>query len=270
MSMRGVANHAILIAGVVFLFLPIIMIFMSSTHDTSVLRVDGLQVMPGDGWRENYTRVFTLEAGFTDRVTAFQMLKNSMILGVGTGVLTTVFSMLTAYALVFFKLRWAGFLFWISLVTLLFPLEARFINTFEVTSDLGLINTHLGLVLPVLSLALGTFFYRQFFLTFPPEYLEAAILDGTGPLRFLKDFVVPLSWSRTWAIFAISFIIGWNQYLWPLMISTDDSLYTLVRGIRLLGQNSGPGMAFVVLSILPPMVLLFVFHRTYVSDRPEK
>lgn len=270
MTLRGIVNHAILIAGMVFLFLPIVVIFMSSTHSSGVLRSEGLQLLPGDGAIANYVRVFTLEAGFTDRVTAFEMLKNSLILGVGSAVLTSLFAMLTAYALVFFRFRVAGFLFWVTLVTLLFPLEARFINTFQVTSDLGLVNTHLGLVLPTLSLALGTFFYRQYFLSLPDEYLEAAILDGTGPMRFLIDFIVPLSWSRTAAVFSISFIIGWNQYLWPLMISTDDSLYTLVRGIRLLGQNSGPGMAFVVLSILPPMVLLFVFHRTYNYDTPQK
>ena len=269
MTSRTLANHTILIAGVVFLFLPIVVMLMSSTHSSGTLRTEGMQLLPGGAAQANYGRVFTLEAGFTDRVTALQMLKNSLILGLGTGVLTTAFSLGAAYTLVFFKLRWAGFVFWLTLVTLLFPLEARFINTFEVTSDLGLINTHLGLILPTLSLALGTFFYRQYFLTIPPSYLEASILDGAGPVRFFVDFIVPLSWPRTWAVFAISFIIGWNQYLWPLMISTDDGLYTMVRGIRLLGQNSGPGMAFVVLSILPPLVLLFVFHRTYFTARSE-
>ncbi len=270
MSGRSLINHAILLTGLIFLALPIVVVVMSSTHPSGVLRSEGLQLLPGSGGVANYTRVFTLEAGFTDRVTAFEMLKNSTILGLGCAILTTLFSGLTAYTVVFFKLRWAGFVFWLTLVTLLYPLEARFINTFQVTSDLGLINTHAGLILPTLSLALGTFFYRQFFLTLPPQFLEAAILDGAGPWRFLMDFIVPLSWSRTAAIFAISFILGWNQYLWPLMISTDDSLYTLVRGIRLLGQNSGPGMAFVVLTILPPLVLLLIFQRTYYTDMTDR
>ena len=152
-----------------------------------------------------------------------------MIVALGVGILTTAFSFLTAYAIVYFKFRFSGFVFWLVLATLLFPLEARFITTFEVTSALGLINTHTGIVLPVLAAALGTFFFRQYFLTLPEELMEAAILDGAGPIRFLKDIVLPVSWARAGAVFVIAFMIGWNQYLWPLMISTDDSLYTLVR-----------------------------------------
>jgi sn-glycerol 3-phosphate transport system permease protein len=119
------------------------------------------------------------------------------------------------------------------------------------------------MILPVLSLALGTLFFRQLFLSFPNEYLEAAKLDGAGPVRFFVDFIVPLSWRRGGAIFVVTFMIGWNQYLWPLMISTDESNYTLVRGIRLIGQESGTGMALVVLSILPPLILVWIFQRWF-------
>jgi len=132
-----------------------------------------------------------------------------------------------------------------------------------VTSTLGLINTHLGMVLPALAVALGTLFFRQLLRGFPEEYLEAAKLDGAGPLRFFFDFVLPLSWRRGGAIFVVTFMIGWNQYLWPLMISTDETHYTLVRGIRLVGQESGPGMALVTLSILPPLILIWAFQRWF-------
>ena len=128
---------------------------------------------------------------------------------------------------------------------------------------LELVNSHLGIVLPVLAMALGTFFFRQFFLTIPEQLTEAAILDGAGPVKFFVDIIVPLSLSRAGAIFVIAFMIGWNQYLWPLMISTDDTLYTLVRGIRLVGQESGPGMALVVITIVPPFVLLVAFQRWF-------
>ena len=258
---RAIVNHLILIAGVVFLVGPIALIFLSSTHETATLARDSLQFSWGDRFVENYSRVFSFEAGFSDQVTALAMLKNSMIVGMGVAILTTVFSLLTAYAIVFFSFTLAGFIFWLVLATLLFPLESRFINTFEVASSLGLVNTHAGIILPALAAALGTFFYRQHFLTLPDDLLAAARLDGAGPLRFFRDMIIPLSWAQTGAIFTIAFMIGWNQYLWPLMISTDDSLYTLVRGIRLIGQASGPGMALVVITILPPFLLLLLFQR---------
>lgn len=263
--MRAVINHAILMAGVVFLVLPIVVIFASSTQGTGLLGSGGLQLIPGDRGIENYTRLLTLQAGFTDQITALDMMKNSLILATGVATLTTVFSLLGAYGLVYFRFPAAQLLFWVILSTLLLPLESRFITTFLVTDTLGLINTHLGMILPVLSVALGTLFFRQLFLTLPDEYCEAAKLDGAGPVRFFVDFIVPLSWRRGGAIFVVTFMIGWNQYLWPLMISTDESHYTLVRGIRLIGQESGPGMALVSLSIIPPLLLVFAFQRWFVK-----
>ncbi len=262
---RALFAHLILIAGAAFLLAPVALILFSSTHATETLQSQGLQLNPGDRLVPNYVQVMTMGAGFTEGITAVSMLKNSLIVGLGVATLTTVFSLLTAYALVFFRVRWAGFVFWLVFATLLIPLESRVVSTFGVTTDLGLFNTHVGMILPVLAAALGTFFFRQFFKTLPKEYLEAAVLDGAGPVRFLIDIVVPLSWPRAGAIFVIAFMIGWNQYLWPLMISTDEGLFTLVRGIRLIGQESGPGMALVVISILPPFVMLLAFQRWFFS-----
>lgn len=245
------------------MILPIIVIFVSSTHETSLLVTQGLQLWPGEQTYENYTQVLTMQAGFTDQITALDMLKNSLIIALGVAGLTTIVSLMGAYGLVYFRLPYAGFLFWLTLATLLLPLESRFITTFIVTDALGLINTHLGMILPTLSVALGTLFFRQLFFTFPNEYLEAAKLDGAGPLRFFVDFILPLSWRRGGAVFVVTFMIGWNQYLWPLIISTDENLYTIVRGIRLIGQESGPGMALIVLSILPPLILVFIFQRWF-------
>lgn len=261
--LRKAGNHLILLTGLAFLILPVAIILASSSHETSLLIRDGLQIIPGTRAIENYTQVLLLQAGFTDQITALDMMKNSLIIATGVALMTTLFSLLAAYALVYFKLPVANFLFWVTLATLLLPLESRFITTFQVTATLGLINTHLGMVLPTLAVALGTLFFRQLFLTFPDEYLEAAKLDGAGPLRFFVDFIVPLSWRRGGAIFIVTFMIGWNQYLWPLMISTDEHHYTLVRGIRLIGQESGPGMALIMLSILPPLALVFVFQRWF-------
>lgn len=265
MTVRDIVNHLILLAGAAFLLLPIALIFFSSTHSSLTLATEGLQMSWGGRFLENYGRVMTLQAGFSDEISAAGMLKNSLIVALGVAVLTTVLSLLTAYVIVFFRFRAAALIFWLVFLTLLFPLESRFIPTFAITSDLGLINSHTGIILPVLALALGTFFFRQYFLTIPKEFIEAATLDGAGPFRFLRDFIVPLSWGRAGAIFTIAFMFGWNQYLWPLMISTDESLYTLVRGIRLIGQASGPGMALIMISILPPFLLLLAFQRWFFS-----
>lgn len=263
---RQLYAHAVLIVGVIFMIMPILLIFFSSTHQTSTLRTEGLQLGFGGEMIRNYSSVFLFETGFTERVTPLAMLLNSLIIAFGVAILTTVFSFTSAYAIVFFKMRAASFLFWLILLTLLFPLESRFINTFEVTSSLGLINTHLGIILPTLAAALGTFFFRQYFLMQPKELIEAATLDGAGPWKFMVDIILPLSRARAGIVFVIAFIIGWNQYLWPLMISTDDSLYTLVRGIRLFGQESGPGMALVFITILPPFLLLLIFQRWLFSS----
>ena len=256
-------THLILLAGVIFLITPIVLIFISSTHQSSLLGDSGLQLWPGSEGIKNFTRVLTLQAGFTYRITALDMIKNSLIIATGVASVTTIVSLCAAYGIVYFKLKIANFVFWTTLATLLLPLESRFITTFLVTDALGLINTHVGMILPVLSVALGTLFFRQLFLSFPNEYLEAAKLDGTGPVRFFTDFILPLSWKRGGAIFIVTFMIGWNQYLWPLMISTDESHYTLVRGIRLVGEASGTGMALIVLSILPPLILVIIFQRWF-------
>lgn len=245
---------------------PIVIIIASSTHLTSTLQLQGLQWLPGDQLIQNYNRIVSFEAGFTDQVTPQRMLANSLIIASSVATLTTILSLLTAYAIVFFRMPGKQVVFWFIMVTLLFPLESRFVNTFGVTVSLGLINTYAGIVLPALAAALGTFFFRQYFLTLPKELIEAATLDGAGPIRFLKDIVVPLSYSRAGAIFVIAFMIGWNQYLWPMMISTDDSLYTLVRGIGLIGQESGPGMALVVITMLPPFLLLLAFQRWFFNS----
>ncbi|MEO9576429.1 MAG: ABC transporter permease subunit [Roseobacter sp.] len=256
-------DHVVLILGSTFLMLPIFLMIVSSTHTSTVISQQGLQFWPGTQAGANYAQVARLEAGFTDQITALAMLKNSLVIAVSIASLTTVLSMMAAYAIVFFKFSVAGFLFWLTMLTLLLPLESRFVTTFQVAATLGLVNTFGGMVLPALAIALGTLFFRQLFLSFPDEYLEAAKLDGAGPVRFFWDFIVPLAWRRGGAIFVVSFMVGWNQYLWPLMLSTDESRYTVLRGIRLIGLESAPGMALGVLTILPPLILVILFQRYF-------
>ena len=263
MIYRTIINHIILLFGVFIMLSPILLMIFASSQNTADLRTIGMQFEFGDYFIENYNTVINFETGFTDEVTPMAMLKNSIIIAIGVGFFTTLLSFFAAYAIVFFKFKIANIIFWLVLSTLLFPLEARFIPTFQITSYLGLINTHLGIILPVIAAALGTFFFRQFFLTLPEELMEAALLDGAGSFKFALDILITLSISREAAIFIIAFMIGWNQYLWPIMISTDDTLYTLVRGIRFMGQGSGAGMAFAIITITPPLVLVLIFQRWF-------
>jgi sn-glycerol 3-phosphate transport system permease protein len=260
---RALADHGILVAGVVFLIGPVLLMAVAATQSSAQIGLDGLGLIPGDSAAENFGRVMALEAGFTQAITVPGMLRNSLIVATGVATLTTALSLSAAYALVYFRLPLAGFLFWLTMLTLLLPLESRFVTTFQVAANLGLVNTLAGLVLPVLALALGTLFFRQLFLSFPEEYLEAATLDGAGPWRFFRDFVLPLSWRRAGAIFVVAFMIGWHQYLWPVILSTGETTYTVVRGIRLIGLESGPGMALGVLTLLPPLVLVILFQRYF-------
>lgn len=261
--MRSLCDHAILIVGTGFMMMPLIFLVVGATHTSATLNLDGLQLVPGAQGGANYTEVISLKAGFTDQISALAMLKNSMIVATALAALTTVLSLCAAYALVYFRLPLGGFLFWLTMVTLLLPLESRFVTTFQVTAALGLVNTLTGMILPALALALGTLFFRQLFRSFPDEYLEAAKLDGAGPWRFFRDFILPLSWRRGGAIFVVAFMIGWHQYLWPVILSTDESTYTVVRGIRLIGIESGPGMALAVLTMVPPLILVVIFQRYF-------
>ena len=265
MIYRTIINHIILLFGVFIMLSPILLMIFASSQNTADLRTIGMQFQFGDYFIENYNTVINFETGFTDEVTPMAMLKNSIIIAIGVGFFTTLLSFFAAYAIVFFKFKIANIIFWLVLSTLLFPLEARFIPTFQIASYLGLINTHLGIILPVIAAALGTFFFRQFFLTLPEELMEAALLDGAGSFKFALDILMPLSISRAAAIFIIAFMIGWNQYLWPIMISTDDTLYTLIRGIRFMGQGSGAGMAFAIITITPPLILVLIFQRWFFS-----
>ncbi len=187
------------------------------------------------------------------------MLWTSVLVGLGVAILTTLVAFMAAYAMTHFRGRGARLWFGLTLLTLYFPVEARMLPTFDVATKLGLVNTLSGLILPILPVAVACFFFRQHLKGLPVEVMEAARLDGTGPLKYLTDFVVPLSLVQIGAIFVITFIIGWNQYLWPLMISVDNTLFPLMRGLNLAGSGSGASMIIALSSIGPPLVLMLGF-----------
>src|SRR6201988_507374 len=137
-----------------------------------------------------------------------QVNRPGMALDVPRGKVTI--SILSAFALVYFRFPLRGFIFWMIFVTLMLPVEVRIIPTFKVIADLGMLNSYAGLTVPLIASATATFLFRQFFMTVPDELAEAARVDGAGPMRFFRDMLLPLSKTSIAALFVIQFIYGWN------------------------------------------------------------
>lgn len=275
---RTLISHAILLLGVVFLGAPVWVALMSSTHTAETLFREGLQWLPGGHFLETYQTVLFEEGGVMKKVTASRMLLNSLVLGVGFSVGKVIISMLAAYAIVYFRFRLALPLFWIIFMTLLLPLEVRIVPSYEVVASLGLLNTYTGLIVPLIASATGTFFFRQFFRSVPEELLEAARLDAATPMRFFLDILVPLSRTMIAAILIIMFVVGWNQYLWPLLMTTQEDHYTVVIGIKQIYQVLAEGgelpqfqkaFALTVLATLPPVLVVVVFQHWFVKGLLE-
>lgn len=270
-------DHLILIAGALFLCVPVLMALMSSTHTGVDIHSNGLYITPGSNGVATYEKVLTHRGGFTGDVTGLLMLGNSLIMGLGFAVGKIVLSMMAAYALVYFRFRFATLLFWMIFATLLLPLEVRIMPSYQVMSQLHLLNTYTGLIVPLLASATGTFFFRQFFRSVPDELLEAARIDGAGPIKFFIDVLVPLSKTMMAAIFIIMFIYGWNQYLWPLLMTTDESFYTLMRGIKSILQvwvgsqipDYNEAFALAVLAMVPPVAVVVIFQRMFIKGLTE-
>lgn len=277
MKSNRLSDHLILITGALFMLIPIWLIFASSTHNPNTIVSEGLQWLPGDNFSAIYQEAWNTSLGFNDDVNAQTMIINSMIMGLGFAFGKIVISMMAAYALVYFRLPYATAWFWLIFVTLLLPLEVRIIPSYEVVSSLGMLNSYTGLILPLIASATATFFFRQFFKTIPDELLEAAQLDNAGPFRFLVDILLPLSKTMIAAIFIIMFVVGWNQYLWPIMMTTDESYNTIVMGIKQvlnnINETSLPrydyAFAMVILAMFPPILVVVVFQRWFVKGLVE-
>jgi len=278
MNWRLISTHAILLVGVVFMSLPVWVAFATSTHAPEHILRDGLQFWPGSHFLKTYNEVLFVDGGVMKSVLGTTMLKNSLILGIGFALGKVIISMLAAYAIVYFRFRLATPLFWIIFMTLLLPLEVRIIPSYEVVSGLGLLDTHTGLIVPLIASATGTFFFRQFFRSVPDELLEAARLDGATPWGFFKDILVPLSKTMIAAILIIMFVVGWNQYLWPLIMTTKEENYTLVIGIKQIYQILAEGgelpqyqkaFALTILATLPPVLVVLVFQNWFVKGLVE-
>ncbi len=263
--------HAVLILGIAIVCFPIYLTFVGSTvTHYDIVRVP-MPLVPGPHFIENYTNALT--AGIN--VPVGRMLFNSLVMATGIAVGKIAISILSAYAIVYFRFPFRMLGFWAIFMTLMLPVEVRIVPTYEVAASLGLLNSYTGLVLPLIASATATFLFRQFFLTVPDELVEAARVDGAGPLRFFKDILLPLSTTNIAALFVILFIYGWNQFLWPLLITTKPEMNTIVMGLKQMMPSADDygnwpvTMATAILAILPPVAVVVFMQRLFVKGLVE-
>ena len=268
-------SHAVLILGVLAVAFPLYVTFIASTHTLERIMQVPMPLLPGDQLLENYAQVLAAGSTKGSKAAAATMLVNSTVMALVIPIGKIAISVISAFAIVYFRFPLRMFFFWMIFVTLMLPVEVRIIPTFKVIADLGLLNTYAGLTLPLIASATATFLFRQFFLTIPDELAEAARIDGAGPMRFFWDVVVPLSKTSMAALFVIQFIYGWNQYLWPLLITTDESMYTTVIGIKrmIVGSDAANEwnliMATAILAMLPPAIVVLLMQKWFVKGLVE-
>jgi len=265
-------SHVVLALGVAVIAFPVYITFVASTLAADEVLQAPMPLIPGTHLIENYATV--LGTGLSGNVTTApvgRMMVNSLVTALIIPIGKIVISLLSAFAIVYFRFRFRMLAFWMIFVTLMLPVEVRIIPTYKVVADLHMLDTYAGLTIPLIASATATFLFRQFFLTIPDELAEAARIDGAGPLRFLWDVVVPLSRTNIAALFVILFIFGWNQYLWPLLVTTDESMYTTVIGIKrmIAGGDAATEwnlvMATAMLAMLPPALVVILMQKWFVK-----
>ena len=258
--------HIILILGIFLMILPIWIIFASSTHDNLTLATNGLQLGLGDNLFNNYNNVIFTKGGFSKEITLLKLFSNSFIMALGIATLTVITSLFAAYTIVYFKVKLATTYFWLIFLTILVPLEVRILPSYHTVSELNLINTYAGLILPLVASAIGTFFFSQFYQTIPEELLEAAKLDGVNSWQFLIDFIIPLSRTMISAIFIFMFVYGYNQYLWPIIATTNENYWTVIMGMKIVFMRSLiTSFSYIILSIIPPILVIILLQRWFVK-----
>ena len=268
-------THLVLLAGIAVLALPIYFTFVASTVTLREIIHPPLPLLPGPHIVRNYADALLRGVAQAAGTPVALMMWNSLVMAMVIALGKIAISLLSAFAIVYFRFPFRQLCFWTIFLTLMLPVEVRILPTFEVVANLGLLNSYGGLTIPLIASATATFLFRQFFLTVPDELLEAARIDGAGPLRFFRDILLPLSRTNIAALFVILFIYGWNQYLWPLLITTESSMTTVVMGIN---QMIAPGedqtdwpvvMATTMLAMLPPVLVVVFMQRLFVKGLVE-
>ena len=263
-------THLGLVLGVVIFALPLWIVLMGSTHDAATIGRGEVPLLPGELGPANYARVWGVGGMTGSRASVATMMLNSTIMALCIAVGKIAISLVSAYAVVFFSFPGRMIAFWAIFITLMLPVEVRIFPTFSVVSNLGMIDTYAGLIIPIIASATATLLFRQFFLTIPDEFVEAAKMDGAGPMRFFWDVVLPLSRTNMAALFVILFVYGWNQYLWPLLVTNSAEVETVVVGlVKMIGSESNTEwnlvMATTVLALLPPVFIVVVMQRWFVK-----
>jgi sn-glycerol 3-phosphate transport system permease protein len=259
-------SHVIMITGVLIVFFPIWLAFVASTVTQPEIVSPPMPLWPGDQFYNNYKEA--LLSGVN--VPVATMLFNSLIMALGIAVGKIIISLLSAFAIVYFKFPGKMIFFWLIFLTLMLPVEVRIVPTYEVIAGFGMLNSYGGLILPLIASATATFLFRQFYMTVPDELAEAARVDGASPMRFFWDILFPMSRTNIAALFVILFIYGWNQYLWPLLITTDPSMNTIVMGIKQMFPSGDDVanwpviMATSILAMIPPIVVVISMQKLFI------
>ena len=269
-----VVTYLVLAIGVAVVGLPIWVTFVASTQTAEEVMHAPMSLLPGGHFLENYRHVLGSGAGNTT-APVLHMLFNSLVTALVVAVGKITISILSAFALIYFRFPMKGLVFWLIFITLMLPVEVRIMPTYQVMSDLGLINSYTGLTVPLMASATATFLFRQFFMTVPEELTEAARIDGAGPMRFFWHILLPLSRTNIAALFVILFVFGWNQYLWPLLVTTEESMYPVVIGIRSMISAGDAAtdwnyvMATAMLAMIPPVLVVVLMQRWFVKGLVE-
>ncbi len=266
-----VLSHVVLILGIAIVAFPIYLAFVASTHTRDeILRVP-MPIVPGAHMVENYTAALLGTETQGARVVVGRMMWISLVTALVISIGKIAISLLSAFAIVYFRFPFKKLVFWLIFVTLMLPVEVRILPTYKVLADLSMLNTYAGLTIPLIASATATFLFRQFFLSVPDELVEAARIDGAGPMRFFKDILVPLSQTSIAALFVIQFIYGWNQYLWPLLATTSEDMYPVVIGIKRMIASGDAAvdwnlvMATAMLALIPPAIVVVLMQRWFVK-----
>ena len=271
---QKVLPHVLLWLAIVILLFPIYLVVVASTWTSAEILAAPMPIYPGPHFLGNYSRAL-LEGAKNLGASALTMMSNSFIMALGISVGKIIVSLLAAYAIVFFDFKLKRLCFWSIFITLMLPVEVRIMPTYKVISDLGMLNSYWGLILPMIVSATAVFLFRQFFLSVPREIAEASQIDGAKPMAFFAQILVPMTRTPVAAMFVIQFIYGWNQYLWPLLITTKERFYTLLIGINRMLSGADVQiewqivMATTLLALLPPVLVVIMMQKQFITGMTD-
>ncbi|MDM0038122.1 sn-glycerol-3-phosphate ABC transporter permease UgpE [Variovorax sp. J22G21] len=269
---HGILAHVVMVLGVFIVAFPLYLAFVASTHTAQEIVQAPMPLLPGGHMWESYkSALFGNANAVGSNAPVAHMMWVSLVTALVISIGKIAISLLSAFAIVYFKFPFRKIVFWMIFVTLMLPVEVRILPTYKVLSDLNMLNTYAGLTIPLIASATATFLFRQFFMTVPDELTEASRMDGASPMRFFIDVLLPLSKTSIAALFVIQFIYGWNQYLWPLLATTNEDMYPVVIGIKRMiaggdGQNEwNVVMATAILAMLPPAIVVVLMQKWFVK-----